>query len=188
MEIIVYMANGQSHVFSQPDPGVARTVLADMQPGRLFGSSSIILGSGANCTFLKSAAVSRIDVMTDEPVPIAPTIRDAARVLENEEEFALRAKAAVKALGDGVAPGEAYQGYLRFELAGGHVLLIELERVLAQQVQFFTNLHRLFDGPAMMFPHPRGGGIFLNVANIVSVTASPGFAEYPKGTLQAEPR
>lgn len=188
MEIFVYMANGQSHVFSQPDPEVARTVLADMQPARLFGSSSIILGSGANCTFLRTTAVSRIDVLTDAPITIAPTIRDAARVLENEEEFLLRAKAAVKALGDGVAPGEAYQGCFRFELAGGHVLLIELERLLAQQVQFFTNLHRLFDGQAIMFPHPRGGAVFLNVANIVSVTASPGFAEYPKGTLLAEPR
>lgn len=188
MEIVVYMANGQSHTFTQPDPALARAMLADMQPGRLFGSSSIIIGSGANCTLLKTSAVSRIDVVTDEAVPVAPTIRDEARVIENEDEFALRAKAAVKALGDGVAPGEAYQGYLRFELAGGHALLIELERVLAQQVQFFTNLHRLFDGQTMMFPHPRGGAVYLNVANMISVTASPGFAEYPKGTLLAEPR
>ena len=186
MEIVAYMANGQSHAFSQQDPDAARTLLADMQPGRLFGTSSIILGSGTSCAFLKTAAVSRIHVLTDEPVAIAPTIRDSARVLESEEEFALRAKAATKALGDGVAPGEAYQGYLRFELTGGHFLLVELERVLAQQVQFFTNLHRLFDGQAMMFPHPRGGAVFLNVTNIVSVLASPGFAEYPKGTLLAE--
>ena len=188
MEIVVYMANGQSHVFSQPDQGVARAMLADMQPGRLFGSSSIILGSGPNCTFLKTASVSRIDVLTDEPLPIASTIRDSARVLESNEEFSLREMAAIKALGDGVAPGQAYQGYLRFELTGGHSLLVELERVLAQQAQFLTNLHRLVEGPAIMFPHPRGGAIFLNVTNIVSVTASPGFAEYPKGTLLAEPR
>ncbi|TXG86361.1 MAG: hypothetical protein E6R10_10000 [Rhodocyclaceae bacterium] len=188
MEITVYLANGQSHAFSQPDQNVARMVLADLMPGRLFGSSSIIFGSGANCTLLKTTSVSRIDVLTDEPVSIAPTIRDSARVIESNDEFSLRAKAAVKALGDGVAPGQAYQGYLRFELTGGHSLLVELERVLAQQAQFFTNLHRLVEGPAIMFPHPRGGAIFLNVTNIVSVTASPGFAEYPKGTVLAEPR
>ena len=87
MEIVVYMANGQSHVFSQPDQGVARAMLADMQPGRLFGSSSIILGSGPNCTFLKTASVSRIDVLTDEPLPIASTIRDSARVLKAMRSF-----------------------------------------------------------------------------------------------------
>ena len=43
----------------------------------------------------------RIDVLTDEPVSIAPTIRDSARVIESNDEFSLRAKAAVKALGDG---------------------------------------------------------------------------------------
>ena len=31
MEIVAYMANGQSHAFSQQDPDAARTLLADMQ-------------------------------------------------------------------------------------------------------------------------------------------------------------
>ena len=74
-------------MFSQPDQGVARAMLADMQPGRLSGSSSIILGSGPNCTFLKTASVSRIDVLTDEPLPIASTIRDSARVLKAMRSF-----------------------------------------------------------------------------------------------------
>ncbi len=91
MEITVYLANGQSHAFSQPDQNVARMVLADLMPGRLFGSSSIIFGSGANCTLLKTTSVSRIDVLTDEPVSIAPTIRDSARVIESNDEFSLRA-------------------------------------------------------------------------------------------------
>lgn len=184
MEIHVYMSNGRIHVFAQPDVRKAQAMLAEMQLPRLFGGgSSLILGSGANCTILRPDAISRVDVLTDQPLAIQPTIRDSARVMDNEEMFNLRAKAAIKALGDGVAPGEAYQGYMRFESSGGHCLLIELERVLAQQSQFFANLHRLLDGQAIVFPHPKGGAVVLNVANIVSVSAAPGFAEYPKGTL-----
>lgn len=186
MNIVVYLNNGQVRSFSQEDPALIQAMVAEVQPNRLFASSSLILGSGSACAVLHSAAVSRIDVVTDQPIAIQPTIKDSATVVESEEAFKLRSMAATKAFREGVAPGEAYQGYMRFELAGGHCLLIELQRILQQQAQFFTNLHRLFEGNAMVFPHPRGGAVILNVANIVSVDAAPGFAEYPKGTLLVE--
>lgn len=189
MDIVVYLKNGQVHNFSQGDPALAQATLAEIQPNRLFSaSSSLILGSGASCMFLNSSAISRIDVITDQPIAIQPTIRDEATVMENEDAFRLRATAATKAFHDGVAPGEEYLGYMRFELAGGFHLMIELKRLLQQQLQFFTNLHRLFDGSAMCFQHPRGGAVILNVANLVSVEAAPGFAEYPKGAWQVEAR
>lgn len=183
MDIVVYLNNGQIRSFAQSDPAVVSELLADFQVGRLFSGSSMIFGSGASCSLVNAAAVSRIDIVAKQPLTVHSTIKDEARVIEDEQAFNLRAMAATKAFADGVAPGEAYQGYLTFQLAGGFVLRVELMRQLQHQAQFFTNLHRLFGGTVICFPHPRGGLVAINVANIVSVDAAPGFAEYPKGAF-----
>jgi hypothetical protein len=188
MDIVVYLNNGQIRNFAQPDPAVVNGLLTDFQAGRLFSVPSMIFGSGASCALINAAAISRIDVIADQPLNVQSTIRDEARVIEDEQAFNLRAKAAAKAFADGVAPGEAYQGYLSFQLAGGFVVRIELMRQLQHQAQFFTNLHRLFGSSVICFPHPRGGVLAINVTNIVSVDAAPGFTEYPKGTFLVDER
>lgn len=185
MDIVVYLNNGQFRRYSQQDPALIDATIAGLQPNRVFASASVILGSGAACHFLKTSAISRIDVVTDRPFVHQPTFQQAT-VIDSEEAFEVRATDAAKALAAGVAPGDEYLGYLRFELAGGHRLVIDIQRVLQQQVQFFSNLHRLYEGSVMLFPHPLGGAVILNVANIVSAEAVPGFAEYPKGTIFAD--
>jgi hypothetical protein len=186
MDIRVYLNNGDIRDFSQPDPVLEQATLAELNAAKLFASPSLILGSGATCTLLQPAAISRIDIVSTAPLQIPSTFNEQVQIIEDEEVFRLRSKAAAKAFREGIAPGEKYVGYLSFDLAGGHSLMLELQRVLKDQLQFFTNLNRILEIPLMSFPHPRGGAVFLNVRNVVSVVAAPGFAEYPKGALAVE--
>lgn len=186
MDIRVYLNNGDILDFSQNDPSLQQGLLAEMQAGKLFSGSSLIMGSAATCTLLRSSSISRIDILTSTPLSVPTTLHDAVTVIEDEETFRVRAKAAKMAFGDGVSPGEDYFGYFCFELAGGHRLLAELQRRLKSQIQFFTNMNRLLELPVMAFPHPRGGAVFINVPNVVSLITAPGFTDYPKGALLVE--
>ena len=186
MDIRVYLNNGDILDFSQNDPALAQGLLAEVQAGKLFSGGSLILGSAATCTLLRPSSISRIDVLTPTPLSVPMTLHDGATLIEDEEAFRVRAKAAKTVFGDGVSPGEEYFGYFCFELAGGHRLLAELQRRLKEQIQFFTNMNRLLELPVMTFPHPRGGVVFINVANVVSLVTAPGFTDYPKGALLVE--
>ena len=143
MEIVVYMANGQSHVFAA-GPRCRASNARRHAAGRLFGSSSIILGSGPNCTFLKTASVSRIDVLTDEPLPIASTIRDSARVPKAMRSFRCvkwpPSRRWVTALPQDRRTRATFVSSDRRAFAAGRTRA----GAFAQQAQFFTNLHRLF--------------------------------------------
>ena len=186
MDIRVYLTNGDVLDFSQNDPALVQAILAEAHANKLFSGHSLILGCGAACTLLQPSAISRIDLLTTEPVSIPTTLGDEVTVIEDEEVFRVRSKAATSAFREGVAPGEQYVGYLCFELAGGQRVMAELQRRLQNQIQFFQNLNRLLEMPVMVFPHPRGGAVYLNVANVVSLHTAPGFAEYPKGALLVE--
>ena len=188
MEIRAYLNNGDVLDFSQNDPALEEATLAEVHTGRMFAGKTLILGSGATCTLLQPSAICRIDLITTAHVPMPTTLNDSNVIIEDEAVFRLRAKAATTAFREGIAPGEKYVGYLSFELAGGHKLMFELQRVLQNQIQFFMNINRMLETPVMVFPHPRGGAVFVNVHNVVSVNAAPGFAEYPKGTLLVESR
>lgn len=188
MDIRVYLNNGDILDFSQPDPALAQATLAELQAGKLFAGKSLILGSGAACTLLQPSAISRIDVITALPISFPQALGDTTVLIEDEEVFRLRAKAATTAFREGVAPGEQYTGYVRFDMLGGHRLMLALERMLQNQIQFFTNLNRLLEVPVMTFPHPHGGAVFVNMANVSSLTTAPGFAEYPKGAWLVESR
>lgn len=188
MDIRVYLNSGDILDFSQPDPALAQATIVELQAGKLFAGKSLILGCAAACTLLQPAAISRIDVLTTLPVSFPQTLGSNTVLIEDEEVFRLRAKAATTAFREGVAPGEQYTGYVRFDMLGGHRLMLELERVLQNQIQFFTNLNRLLEIPVMAFPHPRGGAIFVNVANVSALSTAPGFTEYPKGAWLVESR
>lgn len=186
MDIRVYLNNGDILEFSQADPALAQASIAEVHAAKLFSGQSLIFGSGAACTLVRPSSVSRIDLITTEPVSIPVTLGDEVTVIEDEEVFRLRAKAATSAFREGIAPGDQYIGYICFELAGGHRLMAELQRRLQHQIQFFQNLNRFLEMPVMVFPHPRGGAVYLNVANVVTLHTAPGFSEYPKGSFLVE--
>lgn len=186
MDIRVYLNNGEILEFSQTNPAQVQASLAEVHANKLFSGHSLIFGSGAACALVRPSSVSRIDLITTEPLPIPVTLGDEVTVIEDEEVFRVRSKAATSAFREGVAPGEQYDGYVCFELVGGHRVMAELQRRLQNQIQFFQNLNRFLEMPVMVFPHPRGGAVYLNVANVVTLHTAPGFSEYPKGSFLVE--
>lgn len=187
MDIRVYLSNGEILDYSQTDAAVEQETLADIQAGRLFVSTSLILGSGESCSIVQLAAVCRIDFITRTPVAAHRAFDASLTLIEDLEEFRRKAEDATKYHEAGVSPGENYAGYLSFELAGRHRLHVAFRTFIRDQLEFFTNLRRTFDNPTMWIEHPLGGVIWLNVHNILSISAAPGFSQYPKGTLLAKP-
>lgn len=183
MEIRVYLNTGEILDFVQNDPQQIQILMAEVAGARLFSHKVLILGDGASCTLVRPSAISRVDVVTAESFQMPRTIDAVMTLIEDEETFRLRAKAATAAFREGVAPGEEYIGYMHFDMAGGHRVLIEIQRTLREQVQFFTNLNRIMDLPVLFFPHPRGGAVVVNVANVSAIGTAPGFTDYPKGAL-----
>ena len=183
MDVKVYLSNGNILEFSQTDTAIEKEVVAEINAGRLFLGRSVILGGGETCTMLQFGAISRVDVLASVPLAVPLTLEGNLKLIESDEEYRQKAEQAKKFHHDGVAPGEEFEGCLQFDLAGKHRLQLSFQGVLRDQLQFFTNLRRVFEIPVMWFEHPGGGMIALNVQNILSISSAPGFSHYPKGTL-----
>ncbi|MCK6405364.1 MAG: hypothetical protein L6Q60_05015 [Rhodocyclaceae bacterium] len=181
MDIRVYLTSGSILDFSQQDASLAAQDAGEIQPARVFAAKTLIIGNAAACNILQTSTISRIDIHSATPIAIGEGMGEST-VIEDEETFRLRAKAASAALQEGAKAGETYEGYVAFELAGGHRLFMEIKRQLQQQIQMFMNLNRLFDLPAITVPHPRGGAVLLNTANITTISFHPGLSDYPKGS------
>ncbi len=181
LEIKIYLSDGQTAHFTQTDPKQIQASLEHLRPASLFDDGPLIVGDAERCIFFAPERVSRIDLITTFPIsqPETPAWR---RIIEDPNLFEVNALAAIAAAEDGVQPGTKYTGYVRFELAGGHLLLIEIERQLLPQTQFFTNMHRIPQAPAMVLEHPAGGAIVVNTKNILVAHCRPGFSDFPRGT------
>ncbi len=186
MELIVYLANGKQQRYVQNDPAVVAQMLTDLQVGRFLSSSTIVFGSASMCALLHSQQICRIDLLTDQAIPM-PEGLGTRELIEDEATFRTRALAATLAMQGGVQPGTDYLGYVCVEMLGGHRVLMEVEQKLRDQMQLFTNLHRIIEHPVISIPHPRGGAVLINSKNIVTLSLSPGITEYPKGTWLVEP-
>lgn len=181
MDIRVYLTSGSILDFSQQDASLAAQNAGEILPARIFAAKTLIIGNAAACNILQTSTISRIDILSATPIPLNEGIGEST-VIEDEEVFRLRAKAASAAFQEGAKAGETYEGYVAFELSGGHRLFMEFKRQLQQQFQMFSNLNRLFDLPVLAMPHPRGGAVLLNTANVTTISFHPGLSDYPKGS------
>lgn len=183
MDIKVYLSNGSALDYCQADSDIEQGIIAEINAGRLFQGKSVILGSRESCTMVQTDSISRIDMITGIPLAVTQSIDGNITLIENNVGSLQQVAKSGICGHDGVAPGEEFQGYLQFDLAGDHRLQFSVDMVLRDQLQFFSNLRRAFDIPTMWFRHPNGGMIVLNVRNILSISSVPGFSQYPKGTL-----
>lgn len=183
MDIRVYLSNGGVLAYCQTDSDIEQGIVAEINAGRLFQGKSVILGSRESCTMVQTDSISRIDLITRIPLAVTQSIDGNITLIEDSVGSLQQAAKAGICGRNGVAPGEEFQGYLQFDLAGDHRLQFSVDMVLRDQLQFFSNLRRAFDIPTMWFRHPNGGMIALNVRNILSISSAPGFSQYPKGTL-----
>ena len=187
MKLKVYLSNGSILDFVLTDFSAEQDIVAEINEGRLFSGKSLIFGSRESCTMLQSVWISRIDIVSSAPLVVPRTLEGTMTPIENDDEFQKRAMQAKLQHREGVTPGEAFEGFLQFSLAGNHRLMLSIQGVLRDQLQFFTNLRRAFETPFMWFGHPAGGLIILNVANVLSISSVPGFSQYPRGSLLVDP-
>ena len=183
MDIRVYLSNGSVLDFCQTDSDIEQGIVTEINAGRLFQGKSVILGSGESCIMVQIDSISRVDLITRIPLAVTQSIEGKLTLIDNSMGSLQQAAKEGKCGHDGVAPGEEFQGYLQFDLAGDHRLQFSVDMILRDQLRFFSNLRRAFEIPTMWFQHPDGGLIALNVRNILSISSAPGFSQYPKGTL-----
>lgn len=183
MQVIAYLTDGQRLEFVSRESAHEEDVLKEVRAGRLLLGKSLILGSGRSCTMLQTSAVARLDILTELPLSVPHSLDGRLDLIEDERRFLHLVENATATHGDGIAPGEEFDAYLTFRMSGKHHAHFSLHGVLQDQLQFFTNLRRIFDIPSLWFEHPRGGAIAINVLNLIGIASWPGFTQYPKGAL-----
>ena len=132
---------------------------------------------------LQTSAVARLDIVSTLPFTVPHSLEGRLAMIEDERRFSQLVETAAATHGEGISPGEEFEAYLTFRMAGEHRAHFALHGVLQDQLQLFTNLRRVFDIPTLWFEHPRGGAIAINAANLIAISSWPGFAQYPKGAL-----
>ena len=187
MQVIAYLIDGQRLEFASSESAHEEDILKEASAGRLLLGKSLILGSGRSCTMLQTSAIARVDIVTDLPCSVPHSLDGRLEMIEDEQSFQQLVEKAKAAHGDGISPGEEFDAYLTFRMSGKHLAHFSLHGVLQDQLQFFTNLRRVFEIPSLWFEHPRGGAIAINVANLIGISSWPGFSQYPKGALLMSP-
>ena len=187
MQIVVYLANGQTLEFIPADAAHEDVIIEEINSGRLFSGKSLILGSQGNCTMIQTSAVARIDIISEKKLSVPHSMEGRLTLIDDEGDFQKLLKSVVAKHGEGISPGEEFDGCFSFNMTGNHRANFSFHGVLRDQLQFFSNLKRAFEIPTMWFEHPRGGAVAIHVPNVVALSSSPGFSQYPKGTLLVKP-
>lgn len=187
MKIIVYLTNGQTLEFIPADAADEDAIVEEINGGRLFSGKSLILGSQRNCTMIQTSAIARIDMISEKKLSVPHSMDGRLTLIDDADEFQKLQKSVLEKHGRGISPGEEFDGCLSFNMTGNHSANFLFHGVLRDQLQFFSNLKRAFEIPTMWFAHPRGGVVAIHVPNVVALLSSPGFSQYPKGTLLVKP-
>ncbi len=185
MDVVVYLANGALRRFVQPEEDSAAT-LATFQPARMFAVPTLIIGSAAATVLLATREISRIDLRTQETLPVPQGIGGGTvTVLGGESDFVERRNAIFDDGAQAVPVGGKLSGVIAYEMAGGHKLYGSLEAHLVSMAGVFTSMQHLLEQPVLAFNLPGGGATYINPVNLVGVTLHPGMEALPRGSLTA---
>jgi hypothetical protein len=186
LEIHVHGVDGQVAAFVQSDPKTAATLLAHVQPGRVFTQSHLTIASEHSITFFPCAAVARIDLVMDA-FPDWPFYHGVSNILEiTEEEFRERYRPEER---EAEPPGTLVARFAELELTNGERLFVEVHareipRTPVDQAMF---VQQILSAPSLYTRRLGGGAVLLNPAHILRMTVYPGPPETPPNAWAADP-
>jgi hypothetical protein len=186
LEIHIHCVDGHVGAFVQPDGAVARRILEQVHPTRLFAQHQLMISGEGSLTVFPSAAVVRVDLVTEEcpEWPFAFGVSDVAEI--TAEEFTRRLDPDAPRPEQ---PGGTVVRHIQIELTNGEPVYCEARahftpRAPVEIAMFFQHL---LSGPGLHARRLGGGVLILNPAHVTRLSTYPGPPEAPPGAWAAEP-
>jgi hypothetical protein len=199
LEIHVHLVDGSIIGFQQPDPELAKQIIASTRPEKLFSQPQLRLAGEAYATLFPMAAVARLDFIGEELAGWGDGRELSHMEQITKEEFEQHR------LDAGPRPPREGQ-----EPPGDEPLILYREIVLTNGERVYSAAHlspprehaadgpraaaidlsmmirHELDGPALGCRRAGGGVILINPHNVLRLTVHPGPPEVAPGSWAAE--
>ena len=176
LQIDVHKVDGSVETFFQNDERLAKHILGEFQPGRIFTRDRIILAGDQSLTFFPVGQVARMDLVSEQLSRwmLPPGIVDAVELTGPEFQELLRNPKLYERQ-DAVWTREASViVFLDIEVAGQPRLFLVMEAAEEPLADPLEAILSLFNAPALCFRMRPGGLAALNLFHLVRYTLFPG--------------
>lgn len=178
LEIYVYTIDGHISRFAQSDATIARHILEQVHPGKVFAQHNLVIQGEEMTSLFACSAVSRLDFIM-EGFPNWPFLHNLLNVEEiTEEELLTQHKLDVeRAIVPSLPqPGQILVTFADITLPGEIHIYTRLTTITEEAVPLDLGLmvQQMFTSPAQYIRRRGGGAILLHSANIVRLNIYPG--------------
>jgi hypothetical protein len=176
LEIHFHLVNGETSRFAVDDPAVAGALLADIHPHRVFTPAEIVIGGGYSMTVIRTAAISRIDLIVEAypKWPFPNNIRDISQITHAMFEQRRSEIVADTPRAERIVPsGTPAVGCLELDLLGADKVYAEVHLISAPQtpVERGLAIHQMLQNTHVVAMRRHGGGaVLVNPANLARRT------------------
>ena len=183
LEIHFHLTNGAVEKFVQSDHAAIEAIVGNVQPQRVFTQPHLIVAGKYSMTVYSCSAITRVDFVMegfpDWPFPLG--VEDIQEITEEEFWERFRPEEDEKFLREQARPvGQPTVGWIQVELVSGERVFVEVHTKAVGHLDQLRLITQIFTA-ASLYARRKGGGIsFINPANIVRSTFTPGPAEAPK--------
>jgi hypothetical protein len=189
LEIHVHGVDGQVAAFVQSDAGAIRKLLEQIQPGRLFTQRHLTIAGRQSLTLIPCAAVTRVDLVMEEPPDWNRHFGVADALEVTEEEFRQRTLEGALPEPARERPGALFVIGVEIELTNGEQIFLEVHARARPRtpVDVGMFLQQILAAPSLHARRLGGGALVINPAHILRMALSPGPPEPPPNAWPADP-
>jgi len=188
LQIHIHKADGSSETFVQNEEDLAKLILGEFRPERVFTRDKITIAGDCSLTSFPVSRVARLDLISEQlPGWLLPSAMVNALELSESEFHALLQSPELAGQLDPVQSlDESVVVFLEVEMAGQPPLFLAMEITGEQLADLPETVASLFAAPALCFRMRSGGIAVLNPVHLVGVTLFPGSQPLPPDAWPAQ--
>jgi hypothetical protein len=183
LEIHIHLVSGAVEKFVQDDPQAVGVIFANLQPQKIFSQPHLTIAGKYSVTVYSCSAITMVELVMEKfPDWTFPLGVDRIEEI-TEEEFWQRFRPKEDERFVREQPrtvGEPMVGFMEIELVSGKRVFAEVYSKVRDKLDQLHVSTQLISVPSLFSWRKGGGVVFVNPANIVRFTFSPGPSETPK--------
>jgi len=181
LKIQIHKMDGSSETFIQDETDMAKRILGEFEPDRIFSRERIIIADHHSLTSFPVGGVVRLDLVFEPSLHWLPSAEMVRAVELSETEFHdMLLNPELRVQWDPEQPPEASAVvFLEVEMVGQPTLFLVMEIVGEPLVDPQKTVATLFAAPVLCFRMRSGGVAALNLAHLLRVTFFPGAQPVP---------
>lgn len=184
LEIRVYLRDGHVTKFVQNDPEIARSILAAINPSRLFTAPQFLIGSDHALTAFQPSLIVRVDLITDmDPDwPLSSRALETQEITQEEFDIRCHPNRDVQRLSS-----QEIVVFGVWEMVNGDRVYLQThmtgleKKKLPMDVGIF--IQQVMTSSGLLARGREGGYIILNPTSLVRFTSYVGLTEMPANAL-----